>query len=853
LQAHPTEVQKMQCSVLDRCRKRFWIFFLLICSFRCTSVASIEILLDDSYSYNVVDSENHTLFQGGDIAVFMEGRWCVANSMESDSSSWKAPRELIRRTKDFIRGRVSGLGSYRGVKIEWDCLLSDDDTGEAIPVVTTFKNFESGLAILFEVEWPDGADNTTVPSPEGSLANFPIFVQSSSQNNPYSLPSVLSWQGSFVQSVRGYSMGPKGGPTVFYNSSDPNLSTVIVASPFGGNWKAFTAGNNQDWKGSSAFSPGTSGRISSLPKDFKQSFLLHQAKHGGISSALAEWGAGMKRSRPSKGRKIQDITLRQVGYQTDNGAMYCFCSEKNCSEILISEVRSLNASGIPIGYLSFQSAGASSGRGKAAPWCVEVWGVDGGLDRQHYPMDLVSFQQALSVPLQLYAPYFCPSTIYFGNTTNGNWKSVSSDPTLPGCEAFSFKNINALEALDFYGWFYDKGLNAGMVSFETDFMNQNFNCVPDFIKSATHADQWLLGMADAALTRNVSIQWCYATPTDVLASIDLPAVTNFRVSFDFCYGKSWDIGESSLLVWALGAAPSKDTLWTTDNNRASVPGCPWTPDHETPAAELHLVLSLMTTGPVGISDTIGMTNATLLKRAIRSDGTLLKPMKAITAVDSTFVDSSGGGRNGKDGYLYGTSGRGKSWIFVSFKMKESYPVTLEDFWPPVASSATLLAYRHFSDGRGCLNGTDAVASGCVRLVSIDKCRSRQSVFEAPVSPNGSPGSDFSPCVTSVWQACASSGWFFLGELRGYVSLSPARFIKVSCTASGVTATLVGSAGEIVELTALKPTHEVRRHSGFEVVLRKVVFPKSQVLTVSFGELHEVNARDTRLSDDIQFS
>ena len=50
--------------------------------------------------------------------------------------------------------------------------------------------------------------------------------------------------------------------------------------------------------------------------------------------------------------------------------------------------------------------------------------------------------------------------------------------------------------------------------------------------------------ADAALERNVSIQWCYATPTDVLASLDLPAVTNFRVSFDFCYGHSWNIGQS---------------------------------------------------------------------------------------------------------------------------------------------------------------------------------------------------------------------------------------------------------------------------------------------------------------------
>ena len=63
-----------------------------------------------------------------------------------------------------------------------------------------------------------------------------------------------------------------------------------------------------------------------------------------------------------------------------------------------------------------------------------------------------------------------------------------------------------------------------------------------------------------------AVQWCYATPTDVLAAVDMPAVTNFRVSFDFCYGNSWHIGLSSMLVWTLGAHPSKDTLWTTANN-----------------------------------------------------------------------------------------------------------------------------------------------------------------------------------------------------------------------------------------------------------------------------------------------
>ena len=39
---------------------------------------------------------------------------------------------------------------------------------------------------------------------------------------------------------------------------------------------------------------------------------------------------------------------------------------------------------------------------------------------------------------------------------------------------------------------------------------------------------------------------------------------------DFCYGESWNVGSSSLIVWAVNAAPSKDTLWTSDNGRFEV-------------------------------------------------------------------------------------------------------------------------------------------------------------------------------------------------------------------------------------------------------------------------------------------
>jgi hypothetical protein len=648
-------------------------------------------------SYSVVNERNETVFEGGDLAVFMSGKWCVApsqdpglispspaNDNDNDNDNpikgLRESRPLVVLEQETVNGTAPGLGRYEGIRIRWSCNLKehksepeDNDSHNTPNIITSFLNFDSERAVVFDIEYPDGAENTSLvrfnhsDGDTATLATFPSFVMKESIGDeeederttnstpttpvsatktsfyfPPTLPSALSWQGSFVQSVRGLSVGPKGGPTVFYNASDPALATVVVASPFfdwfGGrhcnpshnkchHFNEFTAGNNRDWTGTiPSFSPGRSGRLTKIPSGSSQSILLYEGSKGGITSTIQEWGTIMQTvsafkvssnsnstsddnsvtispdapalsTADNKNTKLRDVTLERIGYQTDNGAMYCFCHQTNCSEVLLEEKAYLDSIGVPLGYLSFQGAGTSSGRGKAAPWCVEKWSADGGEDPNDYPLDTRAFQKALGIPLQLYAPYFCPNSIkYFQPDTP--WLSVASNPNLPGCSGFAFETVRASDSKAFFEWFLAKGIeNGGMASFESDFMDQNANCVDDFVENPIHgADEFLEGMAGAALGRNIPIQWCYASPNVVLASLNFPAVTNFRVSFDYCYGRSYEIGESSLLVWAVGAAPSKDTLWTTDNNRTETPGCAWTVDHETVAAELHVVLAIMSTG-----------------------------------------------------------------------------------------------------------------------------------------------------------------------------------------------------------------------------------------------------------------
>ena len=667
----------------------FFEFALLLFSFCLIVDGSIRVNVEANYgsgrilekgsviSYNVVNERNETLFAGGDLAIFVNGTWCVAPSRYSalhSSGKQFASQPLVPSYEEIVNGTMPGLGNFQGTRIRWSCNLSkanyhknNDNHTNKFPIFTSFLNFESNRAVIFTIEYPSGAENTSLVvfnhsnGDTATLATFPSFVMkknseetkrnSASKTSSYfppDFPSALSWEGSFVQSVRGLSVGPRGGPTVFYNDADSNLANVIVASPFFDvlldkdsnqefsstsrhHFNEFTAGNNQDWTGTiPSFSPGKSGRLTIIPSDSSQSILMYQGSRGGITSTIYEWGSILQRAsqprivtntsstsnhslsidsqssvstkplrdlRGLKRPKLDDVTLERIGYQTDNGAMYCFCDHSNCSQVLLEEKAYLDSIGIPIGYLSFQGAGTSSGRGKAAPWCVDKWSADGGQDPNNYPLGTKDFQKALGVPLQLYAPYFCPNTTgYFQPDTP--WKSVASNLDLPGCSGFAFEVVRASDSKAFFEWFLTKGIeNAGMVSFETDFMNQNVNCVDDFVENSTHgADVFLEGMAEAALGFGVPIQWCYASPNVVMASLNYPAVTNFRVSFDYCYGRSYEIGESSLLVWAVGSSPSKDTLWTTENNRTETPGCDWTVDHETVAAELHVVLAIMSTG-----------------------------------------------------------------------------------------------------------------------------------------------------------------------------------------------------------------------------------------------------------------
>lgn len=289
-------------------------------------------------------------------------------------------------------------------------------------------------------------------------------------------------------------------------------------------------------------------------------------------------------------------------------------------------------------------------------------------------------------------------------------------------------------------------------------------------------------MARAAAERRISIQYCLPSATDMLVSLGLPSVVQARASTDYVdpVGNAAELGGSSLLMGAVGIAPSKDTLWTRSPQPAT-----WsdTKQHgeytSQPHVALDAVLATLSLGPVGISDALGETDVELISQAYRCarDGTLLRPSRPLSLVDSAFANRSAGVPSADVRGTHATVGGGHTSYYV-VAWRTGVPVTLRptDLYPAPQPRGRLAVREHVLRGgsaaqhHGCEDGQPAVPT-CVHMLAAG----------APLTlrPTGAALSNFS--LTAIHPAVGGGvrGAFFLGELSKFVHVSPLRFESVA--------------------------------------------------------------------------
>ena len=250
-------------------------------------------------------------------------------------------------------------------------------------------------------------------------------------------------------------------------------------------------------------------------------------------------------------------------------------------------------------------------------------------------------------------------------------------------------------------------------------------------------------------------------------------------------------------------------------------------------AELDVVLALFSTGPVGLGDGLGFTNATRAKATCTADGTLLQPDKALTPLDWSlladrtariqFADCAHGpapcapqllqthtrvpavdGRTGTTEWL--------QWHHVVAVAVRSYALSTEDLWPalPLPPGWSYAVMRRSVLGHGCVDGGDAFGTeGCA---TSTVCPGDGGLCLPVIDTQ--VGFWDKDNLHIAWAQyllapCAPNGWCLLGEMDKYNPASRTRLESVSFGADGISVRLLGVQGESVLLYAITPQKEVR--------------------------------------------
>jgi len=790
-------------------------------------------------------------------------RAVAAAGSENSTSSSTASSSWQFRYEDVLRVDIVNIPS-------------DDDSGDDV--------CELSFTLLRDLAV--GIDNSNHNDDVSVVAtSFPAFTAAAASSSSTALDGRLSWRGSFIRphpsgdgDDEACSSGIEGGPCLLFEKQNPTHGRSVMFGPLNRFFETSQAAGrlpNHDTTSTASnrtaivWAGSASSKLRVLQKGYRHAFST-VVSNDGVTDAVYKWGRYLRRKYENIKRKGNDIvnqsgdrssdderlrkeqrhrrqqrrlvssqspydvTIETLGYQTDNGAQYCFC-KKDCDRILLDELSYLRTRlGVPVRYLSYQNAWWTSSH--TANWCVSEWE---NVDRTKVPMGVPEFRhRTADLPFQLYAPYFCNDTTY-GN----NFSMLASNPSLPGCRGFSFKDATPEDSARFYRWFFELGMSSyGMRSYEIDFVSQNLHCVDRFVEEVGAAERFFNGMANTALELNLPVQLCYAPPSALLQSVRYPAATNFRVSFDYYYGNSWDIGLTSLLVWAVGKVPSTDTFWTTDNGDVATKlggcdpktGCP--EDHGDSGCELHAILAVMSTGPVGFSDAINHTNAERIVRTCRSDGVLLQPNKPLTALDAH--------QRRRWKLLHTYSGRSVDDVWAYYLVahmlselpRDNITVAMHELWPRPASSSTWFVFRSGYRNEACKTDS-ASASQCGRYITATGV---PSGMKNTISIHSVPD-EYHADTYSFVKTCPGQGmWSLLGEVSKFVSLSTDRFSSIICGDGdeGLVVEVSGAPGETITIVAV----------GHSIVhARNVTFGGSKISTSSsrivvFGGLSTVPAR-----------
>jgi hypothetical protein len=358
---------------------------------------------------------------------------------------------------------------------------------------------------------------------------------------------------------------------------------------------------------------GLNPALRNLPANFTQQTLL--AFGHGINQTWDSWGrALLDLQHAQRPANDADTMLKYLGYWTDNGAAYYYNYDpaKGYAGTLQSLVERYRREQIPIHYLQLDSwwyyktttgADGSSGKDKKVDKLPEgEWNRYGGLleYKAHpalFPNGLDSFQKEIGLPL----------------VTHNRW----IDPASPYHQHY---RISGIAAVDPKWWddIADYLKTSGIVTYEQDWLDRIYHYSPAFSTNVATGSDFLDDMADACRQKGITMQYCMPLPCYFLQGCRYDNLTTIRTSDDRFNTNKWnDFLYTSRLAYSVHIWPWADVYMSAETN--------------------NVLLSTLSSGPVGIGDAIGHEDKGNLVRAVRADGVIVKPDVPIVPLDSSYI------------------------------------------------------------------------------------------------------------------------------------------------------------------------------------------------------------------------
>jgi hypothetical protein len=475
------------------------------------------------------------------------------------SLSWRFSGETGTPLTNIVSGSgADSMGAYTQVAFDFN---------DGTPRHAFMRSYNDRSSVLF---------SATTPATSSNTLSFPKLNQFPRNLN------FVTFSGIFAPPS--FNNLAADSPWVFFDSSSFHSFIVSPASNF------MTA--TTKWGPQSSIASGIASEITSLPAGFEQRTLL--VVETGINRVFDAWG----RSLTALGGKVRpasdvDVSLNKVGYWTDNGAPYYYqtAGSMNYEQTLIAVKSEFDRAGIGLGYVQLDSWFYPKGPG--ALWSNNGQGIyEYVAAAPPFMQGLANFQQRLGVPLITHSRWIDPSSPY--RKTYKMSGNVVIDPAY-------WDMVAAYLA------------NSGVTTYEQDWLADNAHT--DF--NLTDGDAFLDNMAASMSRRNLTMQYCMASPRHFLQSSKYSNLTSIRTSADRLQRDRWiDFLYTSRLASALGVWPFTDNFKSTETT--------------------HMLLATLSAGPVGVGDPLGGLSAPNLLRSVRRDGVIVKPDVPLTPADFSY-------------------------------------------------------------------------------------------------------------------------------------------------------------------------------------------------------------------------